>query len=84
MSSTRPLRVTALRGRIIQGPYGKGSKSEHDAVFFETADMRYILRRKTDSVFDDTKLTQYVGHEVECDGFLVGTTLLVERIEVVD
>ena len=84
MSSTRPIRVTAFRGRIIQGPYGKGSKSEHDAVFIETADMRYILRRKTDSVFDDTTIKQYVGHEVECDGFLVGTTLLVERIEVVD
>jgi hypothetical protein len=53
-------------------------------VFIETADAHYILRRKTGPVFDDTKLTQYVGHEVECDGFLVGTTFLVERIEVVD
>ena len=84
MSSTRPIRVTALRGHIIQGPYGKGSKSEHDTVFIETTYMRYILRRKTDSVFDDTKLKQYIGHDVECDGFLVGTTLLVERIEVVE
>jgi hypothetical protein len=53
-------------------------------VFIETADARDILRRKTGSVFNDTKLTQYVGHKVECDGFLVGTTLLVERVEVVD
>jgi hypothetical protein len=84
MSSTRPIRVTAVRGFVTQGPYGKGSKSEREAVFIETADARYILRRKTGSVFDDTKLTQYVGHEVECDGFLIGTTLLVERIGVVD
>jgi hypothetical protein len=84
MSSARPTRVTAVHGRVTQGPYGKGSKSEREAVFIETADAHYILRRKTGPVFDDTKLTQYVGHEVECDGSLVGTTFLVERIEVVD
>jgi hypothetical protein len=83
MSSTRPIRVTALRGRIAQGVYGKGSKSEHEAVFIETADARYILRQKTGSAFDVTELTQYIGHEVKCDGFIVGTTLLAERIEVV-
>jgi hypothetical protein len=52
-------------------------------VFLETAEARYILRRKTGPVFGDTELTRYVGHEVECDGFVVGTTLLAERIGVV-
>jgi len=68
----------------MKGVYGKGSKSEREVVFIETADTkRYILRSKTGPAFDDTKLTQYVGHEVKCDGFVVGTTLLAERIEVV-
>ncbi|MFZ0328061.1 MAG: hypothetical protein WBP64_13170 [Nitrososphaeraceae archaeon] len=84
MSSARPIRVTAMRGRIKLGQYGTGSKSEREAVFIETADARYILRRKTGPVFNDTMLTEYVGHEVDCDGFLVGKTLLAERIEVVD
>jgi hypothetical protein len=84
MSSTRPIRITALRGHITLGSYGKGSKSEREAVFIETADARYLLRRKTGPVFDDAKLTQYVGHTVECDGFLVGTTLLAERVEIID
>jgi hypothetical protein len=84
MSSARPIRITAIRGQVTHGPYGKGSKSEHEAVFIETADGRYILRRKRGPAFDDTELTQYVGHEVECDGFLVGTTLLAERIDVID
>ena len=84
MSSTQPIRITGLRGHITLGPYGKGSKSERDAVFIETADARYLLRRKTGPVFDDTQLTQYVGHTVECDGFLLGTTLLAERIEIID
>jgi hypothetical protein len=83
MSSTTPVRVTALRGRVTQGEYGKGSKSEREAVFLETAEARYVLRRKSGPVFGDTELTRYVGQEVECDGFVVGTTLLAERIEVV-
>lgn len=83
MSSTQPIRVTSLGGRVTQGTYGKGSKSEREVVFIECADARYILRRKTGPAFDDIELMQYVGHEVKCDGFLVGTTLLAERIEVV-
>lgn len=83
MSSTNPVRVVALRGRVTQGEYGKGSKSEREAVFIETTSGRYILRRKTGPVFGDAELTRYVGHEVECDGFVVGTTLLAERIEIV-
>jgi hypothetical protein len=84
MSSTQPIRVTSLRGRVTQGTYGKGSKSERDAAFIETADTRrYILRRKTGPAFNDTELMQYVGHEVKCDGLVVGKTLLAERIEVV-
>jgi hypothetical protein len=84
MSSIRPIRVTSLRGRITTGLYAKGSKSEHEAIFIETANGRYVLRRKTGPVFNDTELMQYIGHEVECDGFLIGTTLLTERIVLVD
>jgi hypothetical protein len=83
MSSTTPVRVNALRGQVIQGEYGKGSKSERDAVFIETSNARYTLRRKTGPVFGDVQLIQYVGQEVECDGFVVGTTLLAERIAIV-
>ena len=84
MGHTPPLRVNALRGRVTHDLYGKGSKSEREADFIDTADAHYILRRKTGPVFGDPELTQYVGHLVECDGFLVGTTLLAERIEVVE
>jgi hypothetical protein len=84
MSSSQPVRVTALRGRITQGIYGEGTKSERVAVFINTADNRYILRRKMGPALDDAELKQYIGHVVECDGFLVGTTLLTERIEIVN
>ncbi len=84
MSSKPPVRITALHGRVTRGVYGEGSKSEREAVFIESPDSRYVLRRKTVPVFGDTELMQYVGHVVECDGFVVGTNLLAERIEVVD
>ena len=84
MSSTRPIRVNSVHGRVTEASYAKGSKSEHDAIFLETPDARYVLRRKNGHAFIDPKLKQYVGHEVECDGFVVGTTLLVERIETKD
>ena len=84
MSSVPPQKVTALHGRVALGGYGKGSKSEREAVFIETPDARYILRRKSGPVFGDAELAQYSGHNVECDGFLVVTTLLADRIEVVE
>lgn len=84
MSSSSPTRVTALRGHITQDVYGKGTKSERQAVFIETADNRYIFRRKKGPAFGNYELNQYIGHEIECDGFLIGKTLLAERIEIVE
>jgi hypothetical protein len=83
VSSTTPNPVASLRGHVTRGTYGKGSKSERVAVFLETPDARYVLRRKSGPVFGDDELEPYVGHNVECDGFVVGTTLLAERILVV-
>ena len=78
-----PQPVSGLRGGVVRGEYGKGSKSEREAVFLETTAGPYLLRRKTGPVFGDVELEQYVGHQVECDGFVVGTTLLAEKIRIV-
>jgi hypothetical protein len=51
-------------------------------VWLETADRRLVLRRKDGPTFGDQALNKYVGKRVECDGFLVGYTLLAERIVV--
>jgi len=83
MNGSQPLRVTGLRGRVTRGLYAQGSKSEREAVFLETDNGRYILRRKTGPVFGDVELEQYVGREVICDGFLIGTSLLGDKITIV-
>ena len=82
--SSHPIRVNALRGHVKQGIYAKGSKSERNAVFIETADTTYILRYKTGPVYDDPELVKYIGHYVQCEGFLVKNTLLAERIKMVN
>jgi hypothetical protein len=80
--TTTPQPVRGLRGRAVRGEYASGSKSERVAVFLQTANGRYILRRKTGPAMGDAELERYVGHELECDGFLVGTTLLAEAIRI--
>ena len=83
MSAAHPVRVTSLRGRVTKGLYAKGSKSEQEAIFIKTTKGRYVLRRKSGPAFDDPELVQYIKQEVECDGFIIGTTLLTDRIEIV-
>jgi hypothetical protein len=80
--SSRPEPVKNLRGTVTRGGYAKGSKSERVAVFLETAEGRFLLRRKGGPAFADVKLERYVGHTIELDGFLVGTTVLAVRISI--
>jgi hypothetical protein len=72
-----------LEGAVVRGPFGAGSKSEREAVWLETAEGRFVLRRKAGPTYDDHALDKYVGRRVQCDGFILGYTLLAERIRVV-
>jgi len=83
MSSIRPEHVANLRGHVTSGLYAHGSKSRRRAVFLETERGRFVLRRKDGPVFADAALKRFVGQHVECDGYVMGATLLAERIDVV-
>lgn len=78
---TRPRRVDGLTGIVVRAPFGTSSKSEREAVWLETNDRRFVLRRKEGPTFDDRALDKHVGKRVKCDGFVVGYMLLAERIE---
>jgi hypothetical protein len=80
----RPQRVDALLGQVVAGPVGAGSKSERSAVWIETAQGRYLLRRQGGPSHGDATLDRHVGQRVLCSGFIVGSSLLAERIDVVD
>jgi hypothetical protein len=79
----RPKRVEGLTGTVERGPFGTGSKSEREAIWLVTDGGRLVLRRKSGPAFDDSTLDRYVGKRVSCDGFIVGYTLLAERISIV-
>ena len=79
-ASNEPTRVHALRGRVDQGPFARGSKSEQMAVFLETSAARYVLRRRDGPAYADATLQRYVGCDVECDGVLVSYVLIADRI----
>ena len=80
-SSDSPERVDGLTGTVVRGSFGKGSKSERDAIWLEAGGRRLVLRRKAGPSFADHALEKYIGKRVKCDGFVVGYTLLAERIE---
>jgi hypothetical protein len=82
-SSDSPQRIKGLTGAVVRGPFGAGSKSERQAVWLEAAEGRYVLRRKDGPTFADAALEKYVGKRVTCDGFIVGYSLLAERIDIV-
>jgi hypothetical protein len=71
-----------LTGNVVRAPFGQGSKSARDAVWLETPERRFVLRRKEGPTFDDRALNAYVGKKVSCSGFVVGYTVLAERIDI--
>lgn len=79
-SSDGPRRVEGLTGVVRRGPFGTGSKSERIAIFVDTDDGSFVLRRKEGPSYGDPELDRYVGHRVSCDGFILDHTLLAERI----
>ena len=79
-----PQRVEGLRGTVLRAALGTGSKSERQAVWLDTAQGRYVLRRKDGPSFGDSALEMWVGREVACSGFIADYLLLAEHIEAID
>lgn len=82
-TTNEPTRVHALRGRVAEGPFARGSKSEHVAVFLETGAARYVLRRRDGPTYADATLRELVGCNVECDGIVVSYVLIADRIQTI-
>ena len=70
-----------VRGRVVERLYASGTKSERPAVLLVTDEDELVLRRRGGNPFHDPALEALVGKEIEADGVLHGTTLIVERWE---
>ena len=78
----RPKKVENMTGLVARASYAAGSKSEQQALWLESDAGRYLLRRKEGPAFGDKSIEKLVGKQISCDGFLVGNTLLAERIKI--
>jgi hypothetical protein len=56
-------------GKVTKRLFGKGSKSESEAIFLETEEGRYVLRREGGNPFHDPELQKIVGKTIRCTGF---------------
>jgi len=76
--------MTEFIGKVIKQPFGIGSKSEHEAVFLETEDNRYVLRRQGGNPFYDEEMQKIVGKTIRCTGVVVDYALLISDWTVLE
>jgi hypothetical protein len=69
--------VQELTGKVTRDTFAKGSKSERPAVFLETPQASYVLRRAGGNAFMDPALDELVGKTITVCGELHGYTFLI-------
>jgi len=70
-----------LTGTITLRNFGKGSKSEHTAVYLDTAEGSYVLRKKGANPFENNDLKQMEGKQVVVEGTLESTVFFASDID---
>lgn len=71
-------------GQVIKHLASKGSKSERRAIFLETKDGSYVLRRRGGHPFFDPVLDKLVGKTIHCKGILTEHTLIMSDWDIVN
>ena len=74
---------TSYSGTVEKRRFGKGSKSERDAIFLVTPDRDYVLRRQGGNPYHDPEIEGLIGKQVRCTGIVTGYTLLVTDCAVI-
>jgi hypothetical protein len=59
-----------LKGTVVEGSFGKDSKSEHNAVYLDTGGNKYRLKRRSGNPFFDETLHKLIGKTIEVEGNL--------------
>ena len=71
------MEAAEFTGRVVRGPFARGSKSERQAMFIETAAGRYVLRRQGGNAFRDPVIDRLEGKTIRCTGMLTDQTLII-------
>lgn len=69
-----------LKGKVVCKTFGKGSKSEHEAVYLETEQGEYVLRKAGSNPFENKELNKFVGKQVIATGVVKAYLFVVEEI----
>lgn len=72
--------MTKLSGKVISKNFGKGSKSEHLAIYVESGKHQYRLKRKGGNPFYDESLNELIGKNVELEGRITEYFFVVEKV----
>lgn len=73
-----------LKGKVVMKKFGKGSKSEHEAVYLETKKGDFVLRKVGTNAFENTELRKMLGKEVVATGVLKDYLFLAKAIKELD
>lgn len=71
-----------LTGKVTKGDFSKGSKNEHTAMFLETSDGSYVLRRAGGNPFADPALQKLEGKIVCAKGIIDDKTFFASEFKV--
>jgi hypothetical protein len=72
-----------LKGKIVAGKFGGGSKSEHEAIYIHTEKGEYVLRLVGDNPFENSELRSLIGKDVVATGTLKSYLFLAKEIKEV-
>jgi hypothetical protein len=70
-----------VKGEVIIKPFAEGSKSEHNAVFIQSSEGTFLLRRLGGNPFHDESLEKLAGKQVKVKGLLDKNLFLAKEIE---
>jgi hypothetical protein len=72
-----------LSGLVTRKTFGKGSKSEHEAIYLQTDRGEYVLRRRGANPFSDPVLEDLVGKTISASGTIKEYVFFVDEWKVI-
>lgn len=73
-----------LSGMVVQKAFGKGSKSEHQAIYIKTEMGEFVLRKAGANPFENNELVDLVGRKVEATGVIKDYLFLADEVRVME
>ena len=71
----------ALSGKVVTKKFADGSKSEHDALYLETAQGSFVLRQPGANPFEENPFTALDGKEVTATGMIDKYIFFATKVE---